>query len=118
MSISTQTSESLPGPTGTPSRRPKSRKRGLIWIFFMLGIAGVTGYAVWRANQTASAAQRVQAGGGGGGGRGRRAGLGPTPVVVTKAALSSIPVYLDGLGNVTAYYTVVVKSRVDGQLVK
>ena len=85
----------------------------------MLCIAGVTGYAVWRANQTANAAQRQQAGGGGGfGGRGRRAGLGPTPVVVTKVERSSIPVYLDGLGNVTAYYTVTVKSRVDGQLVK
>jgi multidrug efflux system membrane fusion protein len=40
------------------------------------------------------------------------------PVVVTKVARSSIPVYLNGLGNVTAYYTVTVKSRVDGQLMK
>lgn len=83
----------------------------------MLFVAGVVGYAAWRASQTATAAQRQQAGGGGGGGgRGRRAGLGPTPVVVTKAARSSIPVYLNGLGNVTAYYTVTIKSRVDGQL--
>jgi multidrug efflux system membrane fusion protein len=40
------------------------------------------------------------------------------PVVVTKVARTSIPVYLNGLGNVTAYYTVTVKSRVDGQLMK
>jgi membrane fusion protein, multidrug efflux system len=40
------------------------------------------------------------------------------PVVVTKVARSSIPVYLNGLGNVVAYYTVTVKSRVDGQLMK
>jgi multidrug efflux system membrane fusion protein len=82
----------------------------------MLAICGVAGYAVWRVSQTTSVAQRAQAGGGGGF-RGRRAGLGPVPVVITKVDRSSIPVYLNGLGNVTAYYTVTVKSRVDGQLV-
>ena len=40
------------------------------------------------------------------------------PVVVTKVARSSIPVYLNGLGNVSAFYTVTVKSRVDGQIMK
>ena len=49
---------------------------------------------------------------------GRGAALGPVPVVVTKVARSSIPVYLNGLGNVSAYYTVTVKSRVDGQIMK
>ena len=44
--------------------------------------------------------------------------LGPVPVVVTKVTRSSIPVYLNGLGNVTPFYTVTVKSRVDGQLMK
>jgi len=65
-------------------------------------------------------APRPQGGGGGGfgGGGGRAAGLGPVPVVVTKVARSSIPVYLNGLGNVTAYYNVTIKSRVDGQLMK
>src|SRR5581483_4434730 len=37
-------------------------------------------------------------------------------VVVTTASRTSIPVVLNGLGNVAAYYTVTVKSRVDGQL--
>jgi multidrug efflux system membrane fusion protein len=40
------------------------------------------------------------------------------PVVVTSVGRSSIPVYLNGLGNVTAFYTVTVKSRVDGQIVR
>ena len=44
--------------------------------------------------------------------------LGPVPVVVTKVTRSSIPVILNGLGNVNPYYTVTVKSRVDGQLMK
>ena len=39
-------------------------------------------------------------------------------MVVTKVARSSIPVYLNGLGNVSAFYTVTVKSRVDGQIMK
>ncbi|HMD77581.1 MAG TPA: MdtA/MuxA family multidrug efflux RND transporter periplasmic adaptor subunit [Terracidiphilus sp.] len=125
MTTNTKTPESLPevdlpgqhGPTPPSSGKPK--KRGLIWLAFLLIVAGVAGYAVWRAGQP-NAAPRGQGGGGGGfgGGGGRGAALGPVPVVVTKVARSSIPVYLNGLGNVTAYYTVTVKSRVDGQLMK
>ena len=109
----------LPGQHGpTPPSPSKSKKRGLIWGVFLLIVAGIAGYAVWRAGQP-STAPRGQGGGGGfGGGGGRGAALGPVPVVVTKVARTSIPVYLNGLGNVTAYYTVTVKSRVDGQLMK
>src|SRR5436190_5013248 len=39
------------------------------------------------------------------------------PVTVTLAQKHDLPIYLTGLGSVTAYYTVNVKSRVDGQLV-
>src|SRR4051812_35460713 len=83
------------------SRKPK--KRGLIWVVFLLIVAGVAGYAVWRAMHPVTVARG--AGGGGGGGRGG-APQGPVPVVVAKVSLSSIPVYLNGLGNVTAFYTV------------
>jgi multidrug efflux system membrane fusion protein len=38
-------------------------------------------------------------------------------VTVANAQQLDLPVYLNGLGSVTAYYTVGVKSRVDGQLV-
>src|SRR5579872_414492 len=96
------------------SRKPK--KRGLIWVVFLLIVAGVAGYAVWRARPPAGV---VRGGGGGGGGGGRGGGqLGPVPVVVSKVTRSSIPVYLNGLGSVTAFYTVTVKSRVDGQIMK
>jgi len=125
MTTNTKTPEMLPevhlpgqhGPTPHSPRKPK--KRGLIWVVFLLIIAGVAGYAVWRAGQPAAAPTGQGGGGGGfGGGGGRGAGLGPVPVVVTQVARSSIPVYLNGLGNVTAYYNVTVKSRVDGQLMK
>lgn len=102
----------LAAPPG--SRKPK--KRGLIWVVFLLIVAGVAGYAVWSASHPAP----VVRGAGGGGRGGFRGGgqLGPVPVVVSKVGRSSIPVYLNGLGNVTAFYTVTVKSRVDGQIMK
>jgi multidrug efflux system membrane fusion protein len=37
---------------------------------------------------------------------------------VNKAKKMTVPVYLTGLGNVSAFYTVTVKTRVDGQLMK
>lgn len=114
------TSEDKPEPTPAAV----SRRRGAIWLVLFVVIIGVAGYAVWRASRPASAATRTGADGGagrgGGGGRGGgRGGAGDlVPVVVTNASRSTIPVYLNGLGTVTAYYTVTVKSRVDGQLMK
>jgi multidrug efflux system membrane fusion protein len=40
------------------------------------------------------------------------------PVAVATAQSRDMPVYLSGLGSVTAYYTDSVKSRVDGQLME
>ena len=40
----------------------------------------------------------------------------PIPVTVTAVASKTMPIYLTALGTVTAYNTVTVKSRVDGQL--
>lgn len=105
--------QDLPEQPAPPSSR-KPKKRGLIWVVFLLIVAGVAGYAVWRASHPAPV---VRGAGGGGGFRGGGQ-LGPVPVVVSKVTRSSIPVYLNGLGNVTAFYTVTVKSRVDGQIMK
>jgi membrane fusion protein, multidrug efflux system len=129
MTTPTKPPESLPDmdPRGlheaTPPGPGKPKKRGLIWVVFLLIIAGVAGYAVWQAGQPAAGPQKTQGGGGGGrggggGGGGRGAPLGPVPVVVTKVTRSSIPVVLPGLGNVSPFYTVTVKSRVDGQFMK
>jgi multidrug efflux system membrane fusion protein len=108
----------LPGEHGpTLPSSGKSKKRGLIWLVFLLIVAGIAGYAVWRAGHPTTAGKKG-GGGGGAGGPGGAAALGPVPVVVTKVTRSSIPVYQNGLGNVSPYYTVTVKSRVDGQLMK
>lgn len=40
------------------------------------------------------------------------------PVTVTPVQVEDVPYYLTGLGSVTAFYTVSVKSRVDGELVQ
>jgi multidrug efflux system membrane fusion protein len=123
MSISTETREPLPevpapGHQQQLPPRKKAKLRGLIWALLLLIIVGVTGYAVWQAGHPAPVTKGGKGGGGGGGGGGGRGGIGPVPVVVTKVTRSGIPVVFPGLGNVSPYYTVTVKSRVDGQLMK
>ncbi len=109
-------------PEPPPSKPPaeKSKKRGIIWALFLIIIVGVTAYAVWRAGQPQAFTQPGQQGQGKGKGKGRNGGggLGPVPVVTAKVKKADVPVYLDGLGNVAAFYTVTVKSRVDGELMK
>ncbi len=107
----------LPGQHGSGSSS-KPKKRGFIWALFLLIVAGVGGYAVYSAGKAPTAgpnAGKNGKGGGGGGGFGR-GGFGPQPVVVANVKRAPVPVYLNGLGNVQAFYTVSVKSRVDGQL--
>src|SRR5579884_376593 len=104
-----------PAPGSKPPGKPK--KRGFIWALFLAIVVGLTAYAVWRASQPGLIPQTNQSKGGfgRGGGRGNFGG-GPLPVVVATARSGSVPIYLNGLGSVTAFYTVTVKSRVDGQL--
>jgi len=103
----------------TPAARRPPKTRGLIWLVLLLVIVGVAGDTVWRASQPAVSRAAQQGGRRAGGGRGGGgAGLGPVPVVVANVGRASVPVTLSGLGNVAAFYTVTVKSRVDGQLMK
>ncbi|HEY7390757.1 MAG TPA: MdtA/MuxA family multidrug efflux RND transporter periplasmic adaptor subunit [Bryobacteraceae bacterium] len=51
-------------------------------------------------------------------GSGRKGGPSVLPVVATRATRGNIGVYYTGLGAVTPIYTVTIKSRVDGQLMK
>src|SRR5580698_3071460 len=113
----------VPDHHGRPPQGPgKPKKRGIIWVLFLLIIAGVAGYAVWKAGQPGAIPQQGQ-GFGGNGGKGKKGGrggggLGPVPVVTAAVKRADVPVYLNGLGNVSGFYTATVKSRVDGQLMK
>ena len=94
--------------------------RWWIWLL-VLALAGGVGYWYFRG-RSASHAQDAQVPGGSGAGAGRRGagGMGALviPVVAAQAQRSDLPVYFNGLGTVTAFNTVTVRSRVDGQIVK
>lgn len=104
-----------------PQQKPW-RKR--IWYGLALVLIGFLAYrltrdrVVFSQNQGAQkqntpqgGAQRTGAPAGG-----NRKGGGEVTVAAAKARTGDIPVYFDGLGSVTAFNTVTVRSRVDGQL--
>ena len=102
----------------------KSSKKGKgRWLLLLIILGGLAyGGYWWRTAKPAAAdatnAQTDNGGGGRGRGRGGRGGGGGRPSVVTVAAKKvDMPVYLRALGTVTAFNTVTVRSRVDGQLV-
>jgi multidrug efflux system membrane fusion protein len=86
--------------------RPKTGRRWLVWLVLLgLGVGAYILYEKWQAKQTAAVKQAP-------------AGGGVTPVVVAPAKSGEISVFLNGLGSVTPFNTVTVKSRVDGQLIR
>ena len=79
----------------------------------MLILLAAGAYYLWPKNSGAS----TTAGTAKGAGKNGRGGAVP-PVVAAKVRKGNIGVYYTGLGAVTPIYTVTVKSRVDGQLMK
>ena len=109
----------LPEPeTRETSAAQPAKSRWWLWI----AVLAVVGVAVWYyrgAHSTSEADGKAGAPGAPGqGGPGGFYMTGPVPVVVATAQKGDLPVYLIGLGSVTAYNTVTVRSRVDGQIVK
>ncbi len=79
-----------------------------VWLGIFLFTAAVAGGAVlWMRSRAAAGGSKPHAG---------PASSRAVPVAVTRAARGSMPVYYNGLGSVTPYYTVTVHTRVDGQL--
>ncbi|RXH58784.1 putative Co/Zn/Cd efflux system membrane fusion protein [Granulicella sibirica] len=99
-----------PGTTFSSDEPKPSRLGGSIRkILILLVLLAAVGGAIWkiRENRAETAATPT----------GRAAmGGGPTPVLVTPVVQRTVPVYLTALGTVTAYNSVTIKSRVDGQL--
>jgi membrane fusion protein, multidrug efflux system len=101
------------GPSAGP-RAPSPRRRAWIWVLVIAVLAlGVWYYRSTRATSQAQDPATAAAKGRAGAGQGSFA----VPVVVAAAQRGDLPVYFNGLGTVTAFNTVTVHSRVDGQLV-
>jgi multidrug efflux system membrane fusion protein len=109
-------------PSGEPrlGREPGSKGHRWLWI---VGLVVLIAIGVWyfRGPRASIEAQGPGAPAGGGKGQGRQGGGGAgfvVPVVVATAQRGDLPVYFNGLGTVTAFNTVTVRSRVDGQITK
>lgn len=91
------------GPLG-----PRRRSRGWFWLLLLVLIAG-GGFLAYRlrgASQVQSASRQNQ-------GQSRAITVSVAPV-----EKRDMPLYLRGLGSVTPFNTVTLKSRVDGQLIQ
>lgn len=98
-----------PAPTTTPAPVRK-KSYGWIWVV-LLCLAGGAAYRWYPRSAEGQTAAGKDGKGDKGGGR-------AVPVVVATSRKGDMPVYLPGLGSVTAFNTVTVRSRVDGQIIK
>jgi membrane fusion protein, multidrug efflux system len=102
-----------------PHEQEASGGRWWVWLVFLVIVAGV-GFWFYRGVRSSTEAQGGAGAPGAGPGGTQGQGFGPmiVPVVVATATRGDLPVYFNGLGTVTAFNTVTVRSRVDGQIVK
>jgi multidrug efflux system membrane fusion protein len=78
--------------------------------FFVLAAVLAGGLAVWRVRAGAQRSQ-VSAAQSAASARDR-----PVPVILTAVSRRDVPLYLEGLGTVTAYNTVTIRTRIEGRL--
>jgi multidrug efflux system membrane fusion protein len=97
-----------PGTKRSPSPVQPRKKRGVwVWFAVIFVIALSSYYLVQRNNQKATGAKSAA-----------RPAARAIPVVTAAATRGSMGVYLNGLGAVSAFNTVTVRTRVDGELIK
>src|SRR5947209_3698178 len=108
--------ESSIRPVADASASRASKSRWWLWVL----IVGAIAIGVWYFRGSRVASEAANSAGPAAAGKGRGGpGMGNfvVPVVVATAQRGDLPVYFNGLGTVTAFNTVTVRSRVDGQLV-
>ncbi|HXM95732.1 MAG TPA: MdtA/MuxA family multidrug efflux RND transporter periplasmic adaptor subunit [Candidatus Dormibacteraeota bacterium] len=94
----------------------RPRWRWWLWLLALVVLAG----GFWYYRGTRSSAQTAGVNSANAAGKGKAGGPAANfsvPVVVATAQNGDLPVYFNGLGTVTAFNTVTVHSRVDGQLI-
>ncbi|MGD0298472.1 MAG: MdtA/MuxA family multidrug efflux RND transporter periplasmic adaptor subunit [Bryobacteraceae bacterium] len=87
--------------------QPRKKSRFWVWFLVILVIALSSYYLVQRNSQKATATKSAA-----------RPPARAIPVVTASAARGSMGVFLNGLGAVTAFNTVTIRTRVDGELIK
>jgi membrane fusion protein, multidrug efflux system len=102
-----QKSETL-AETKSIQSAPRGKSREWVWILILLAL----GYAGWHYRSYFMGAPAASSNGTGSG----RGGGGAIPVAVAAAVRGDVPVYFRNIGTVTAFNTVTVHTRVDGQL--
>ena len=85
---------------------PLFARRDRLWLSWPIAL-GVICASLSSCSSTETKQQKAQA-----------AGPRPVSVAVAKVQQQDMPVYLVGLGSVTAFYTANIKSRVDGQIMR
>jgi len=97
-----------------------TRRRNMLLLALALVVAAalVGAWIYYDKTRGGEAAAQPQGKTGTGKGRGKGGDGGPIPVVAGAAELGDVPIYLSGLGTVVPMRTVVVRSRVDGELIR
>jgi len=91
-----------------PEMGPSKSRRGWLWLILLLAAAGAGGWAVHHFDLLGTKTDAPA-----------KAATRPVPVVASAARRSDVNLYLSGLlGTVTAFQTVTVRTRVDGEITK
>lgn len=89
----------------THSARSPRLVRAIVWLLLVLALLALVWFFAWRKPATEATPPA-------------NSWSGPVPVKVVAAARESLTVRIKAIGTVTALNTVVVRSRVDGQLLR